>query len=341
VISVGVVGGSGYTGGELLRLLLNHPDVELSAVTSRTLAGSLVSDTFQNLRGVTDLAFAPVDLALLSSCDLVFFATPNGVAMELVPELLATGVKVIDLAADFRLKNPAEWAKWYGLAHACPELLEEAVYGLPEVNREAISTARLVAAPGCYPTAVTLGLLPVFEAGLKLHGPVIADSKSGVSGAGRNANVDLLFCEVTESLHAYNVFAHRHQPEISQTLLALSGRTQELVFVPHLVPMLRGIHATLYLRVDEDEQTIRQLYERRYGSELFVDLLPAGAHPRTRNVRGSNMNQIAIHQQGSQLIILSVIDNLLKGAAGQALQCMNLMSGFGESMGLSAVAQLP
>ena len=341
MISVGVVGGSGYTGGELLRLLLNHPSVRLAAVTSRTLAGTLVSTTFPNLRGVTDLEFAAVDLAILCRCDLVFFATPNGVAMELVPELLAAGVKVIDLAADFRLKVPEVWEKWYGQPHACPELLEEAVYGLPELNRVAISTARLVAAPGCYPTAVTLGLLPILEAEVELTGPVIADTKSGVSGAGRNASVDLLFCEVAESLHAYNVFAHRHHPEISQTLTLVQGQELELVFVPHLVPMLRGIHATLYLRVDKHADAIRTLYEDRYDDEPFVDLLPAGSHPRTRHVRGSNLNQIALHQQGSQVIVLSVIDNLVKGAAGQALQCMNLMFDLGEGSGLAAVSQLP
>ncbi|RLA10190.1 MAG: N-acetyl-gamma-glutamyl-phosphate reductase [Gammaproteobacteria bacterium] len=341
MISVGVVGGSGYTGGELLRLLLKHPSVKLSAVTSRTLAGTLISESFPNLRGVTDLEFASVDLTLLGKCDVVFFATPNGVAMKLVPELLEAGVKVVDLAADFRLKDPAVWEKWYGQAHTCPELLEEAVYGLPELNRVAISAARLVAAPGCYPTAVTLGLLPIVEAGLDLMGPVIADTKSGVSGAGRNASVDLLFCEVTESLHAYNVFGHRHQPEISQTLASLSDSVEELVFVPHLVPMLRGIHATLYLRVGDGSEMVRGLYEQRYRSEPFVDLLPSGAHPRTRNVRGSNLNQIAVHQQGSQVIVLSVIDNLMKGAAGQAVQCMNLMFGLDESLGLAAVAQLP
>lgn len=341
MISVGVVGGSGYTGGELIRLLLGHPMVELTAATSRTLAGSPVCETFQNLRGATDLVFAPVDVESLRRCDLVFFATPNGVAMELVPELLSAGIKVVDLAADFRLKDPAVWQQWYGIPHVCPELLDEAIYGLPEINRAAISSARLVAAPGCYPTAVTLGLLPVIEAGLAVHGPLIADSKSGVSGAGRNASVDLLFGEVTESFHAYKVFAHRHHPEILQTLTTISGCTHELVFVPHLVPMLRGIHATLYLQIDETEQAIRQLYEQRYQDEAFVDFLPAGAHPRTRNVRGSNLNQIAVHQQGNQLIVLSVIDNLLKGAAGQAVQCMNLMSGFDESAGLAAVAQLP
>ncbi len=341
MISVGVVGGSGYTGGELLRLLLNHPGVELTAVTSRTLAGTPVSDSFPNLRGITELDFAPVDMALLGRCDLVFFATPNGVAMELVPELRNAGAKVIDLAADFRLNDPAIWQQWYGMPHACPHLLDEAVYGLPELNRAAISSAGLVAAPGCYPTAVTLGLLPIIEAGLEIAGPVIADSKSGVSGAGRNANVNLLFCEATESLHAYNVFAHRHHPEISQTVAGIYGEDIDLVFVPHLIPMLRGIHATIYLQVDREPAAVRELYEQRYRDEGFVDMLPAGSHPRTRHVRGSNLNQIALHQQGNQLIVLSVIDNLVKGAAGQAVQCMNLMFGLGESAGLAAVSQLP
>ncbi|MBL4623401.1 MAG: N-acetyl-gamma-glutamyl-phosphate reductase [Immundisolibacteraceae bacterium] len=341
MISIGVVGGSGYTGGELLRLLLAHPLVKLTTVTSRSLTGTPVAATFPNLRGVTDLVFAPVDVDLLSRCDLVFFATPNGVAMGLVPELLKAGVKVVDLAADFRLRNPDVWEQWYGMPHTCPELLEQAVYGLPELNRQAISAAQLVAAPGCYPTATTLGLLPVLESAVAVKGSVIADTKSGVSGAGRNASVDLLFCEVTESLHAYNVFAHRHHPEISQTLNQVSGAEQTLVFVPHLIPMLRGIHATLYLQVDAGADDIRALFETRYANEQFVDFLPAGAHPRTRHVRGSNQCQIALHQQGDQLVVLSVIDNLLKGAAGQAVQCMNLMVGVEEGAGLNLVAQLP
>lgn len=261
--------------------------------------------------------------------------------MGLVPELLKAGVKVVDLAADFRLRNPDVWEQWYGMPHTCPELLEQAVYGLPELNRQAISAAQLVAAPGCYPTATTLGLLPVLESAVAVKGSVIADTKSGVSGAGRNASVDLLFCEVTESLHAYNVFAHRHHPEISQTLNQVSGAEQTLVFVPHLIPMLRGIHATLYLQVDAGADDIRALFETRYANEQFVDFLPAGAHPRTRHVRGSNQCQIALHQQGDQLVVLSVIDNLLKGAAGQAVQCMNLMVGVEEGAGLNLVAQLP
>lgn len=341
MISIGVVGGSGYTGGELLRLLLAHPLVRLTTVTSRSLAGTPVASTFPNLRGVTDLVFAPVEVELLSQCELVFFATPNGVAMGLAPELLKAGVKVVDLAADFRLRSSDVWEQWYGMPHACPELLEQAVYGLPELNRQAIAAAQLVAAPGCYPTATTLGLLPVVESELAVKGSVIADTKSGVSGAGRNASVDLLFSEVTESLHAYNVFAHRHHPEISQTLTQVSGAEQSLVFVPHLIPMLRGIHATLYLQVDAGADEIRALYEARYANEEFVDLLPAGAHPRTRHVRGSNQCQIAVHQQGDQLVVLSVIDNLLKGAAGQAVQCMNLMIGADENAGLNLVAQLP
>ncbi|HAC34175.1 MAG TPA: N-acetyl-gamma-glutamyl-phosphate reductase [Gammaproteobacteria bacterium] len=339
--SVGLVGGSGYTGGELIRLLLAHPSVKLDAVTSRSLAGQLISDSFPNLYGKTDLRFEPVDAGRLAQCDLVFFATPNGVAMKLVPELLDKGVRVIDLAADFRLKDAEVWEQWYGEPHACPQLLEQAVYGLPELNRAAIEGAQLIAAPGCYPTATTLALLPLLEQGYQSRGPIIADVKSGVSGAGRNAKVDLLFGEVTESLHAYNVFAHRHHPEISQTLTQVSGTAPELVFVPHLVPMLRGIHATVYLQVDIDPEKLRELFQQRYSAEHFVDLLPAGSHPRTRYVKGSNQCQIGLHQQGNQLVILSVIDNLVKGAAGQAVQCMNLMFAVNESEGLAGTAQLP
>ena len=343
MIKVGIVGGTGYTGVELLRLLAQHPMVELKAVTSRTEAGMLVSQMYPNLRGRVDLPFSEPTLESLGACDVVFFATPNGVAMKQVPELLAQGVKVIDLAADFRLKDPAEWQQWYGMPHTSPDLLAEAVYGLPEVNREAIKTARLVANPGCYPTAVQLGFLPLLKAGLIDSQSLIADAKSGVSGAGRKAEVATLLCEAGDSFKAYGVAGHRHLPEIKQGLATMSGASVGLTFVPHLLPMIRGIHATLYARLTADVSDIQALYEQTYQNEAFVDVLPAGSHPETRSVRGANMCRMAVHrpQGGNTVVILSVIDNLVKGAAGQAVQNMNIMCGLPETTGLNHIALLP
>ena len=342
MISVGIVGGTGYTGVELLRLLAMHPQVDLKVITSRSNAGMPVAEMFPNLRQHLDICFTEPDVELLNACDLVFFATPNGTAMTMVPELLDAGVKVIDLAADFRIKDVAVWSKWYNMEHACPELVEEAVYGLPEMNREAVKTARLVANPGCYPTAVTLGLLPLVENELVDFSSIIADCKSGVSGAGRGANVGTLMAECSDSFKAYAVPGHRHLPEISQNLSDLAGESVPLTFVPHLLPMIRGIHATLYARTDQQVDW-QKLYEDRYSDEYFVDVLPAGSHPETRSVRGVNQNRIAVHkpQDGDVLVILSVIDNLVKGAAGQAVQNMNLMFGVPENMGLQAVGLLP
>ncbi|VAW89402.1 N-acetyl-gamma-glutamyl-phosphate reductase [hydrothermal vent metagenome] len=343
MINVGVVGGTGYTGVELLRLLAKHPDVMLTAVTSRSDAGMLVSEMFPNLRGHIDLPFSEPDPAVLASCDVVFFATPNGVAMTLVPMLLAAGVKVIDLAADFRIKDVSLWSKWYGMSHACPELVDEAVYGLPEINRENIRKARLIANPGCYPTATTLGFLPLIESGLADASQLIADVKSGVSGAGRKANVAHLLCETSESMKAYGVQGHRHLPEICQTLNSYADKSIGLTFVPHLTPMMRGIHATLYATVVDREVDLQVLYEQRYAEEPFVDVLPAGSHPETRSVKGSNLCRIAIHrpQNSDVVVILSVIDNLVKGAAGQAIHNMNIMLGLDERSGVDNIALLP
>ncbi len=342
MIKVGIVGGTGYTGVELLRILALHPEVELCLITSRSEAGTKVADLFPNLRGVVDLAFSEPDVSKLKGCDLVFFATPNGTAMQMVPELLEEDVRVIDLAADFRLKDPAVWDQWYGISHACPELLAQAVYGLPEMNRDAIKRARLVANPGCYPTAVTLGFLPLLRRGLLDVNSLIADAKSGVSGAGRKAAVGGLMGECGESFKAYAVPGHRHLPEISQTLSAVVGKVVELTFVPHLVPMIRGIHATLYGQM-QGQADLQDLFEEYYADEPFVDVLPSGSHPETRSVRGNNMCRIAIHrpQKGNMVVVLSVIDNLVKGAAGQAVQNMNLMFGLDEKLGLEAVALLP
>lgn len=344
MIKAAIVGGTGYTGVELLRLLAAHADVELCAITSRSEAGQAVADMFPNLRGHVDLAFCEPHQAGLTAYDVVFFATPNGIAMQHVPELLEAGVRVIDLAADFRLEDPAEWTQWYGQPHACPELLVDAVYGLPEVNRAQIAKARLVANPGCYPTAVQLGFLPLLENGMVDASRLIADAKSGVSGAGRKANVSTLLCEASESFKAYAVPGHRHLPEIRQGLQRVTGSAVGLTFVPHLTPMIRGIHATLYAELTvEAADDLQQLYEVRYANEPFVDVLPAGSHPETRSVRGANTCRLSIHRpgDGNTLVVLSVIDNLVKGAAGQAVQNMNIMFGLPETSGLTNIALLP
>ncbi|MBL8491377.1 MAG: N-acetyl-gamma-glutamyl-phosphate reductase [Rhodocyclaceae bacterium] len=342
MIKVGIVGGTGYTGVELLRLLAQHPEVELTAITSRAETGLPVADMYPSLRGRVALAFSDPATAPLHECDLVFFATPNGVAMQQARRLLEAGVKVVDLAADFRISDIAVWEKWYGMQHACPDLAAGAVYGLPEVNRDAIRGARLVANPGCYPTATQLGFLPLAEAGCVDLDHLIADAKSGVSGAGRKAETHILFSEASDNFKAYGVPGHRHLPEIRQGLSRAAGREVGLTFVPHLTPMIRGIHSTLYARITREED-FQSLFEKRFAAEPFVDVLPPKSHPETRSVRAANTCRIAIHrpQGGDTLVILSVIDNLVKGAAGQAVQNMNLMFGFDECAGLSQIPVLP
>jgi N-acetyl-gamma-glutamyl-phosphate reductase len=343
MIEVGIVGGTGYTGAELLRLLAMHPDVELRLITSRGEAGRPVAELYGNLRGHIDLAFSEPDVRALTACDIVFFATPNGTAMQMVPELLAGGARVIDLAADFRLHDAGLWETWYGMPHACPELLPDAVYGLPEIHRERIRKARLVANPGCYPTAAALGFLPLVEAGLVDTASLIADCKSGVSGAGRGAKVATLMGEVGESFKAYSVSGHRHLPEIRQTLEGVAGGAVGLTFVPHLLPMIRGIETTLYGRLTGEPGDLQALFESRYADEPFVDVMPQGSHPETRSVRGVNHCRIAVHRPQGQdtVVVLAVIDNLTKGAAGQAIQNMNLMMGLDEGRGLDQVALSP
>jgi N-acetyl-gamma-glutamyl-phosphate reductase len=343
MLKVGIVGGTGYTGVELLRLLVMHPASELVTITSRSEAGRPVAELFPNLRGHVDLSFVAPDVGTLSGCDLVFFATPNGIAMQQVPALVDAGVRVIDLAADFRISDRSIWEHWYGMQHACPERLAEAVYGLPELNREAVKQARLVANPGCYPTAVALGFLPLVEQDLIELDHLVADTKSGVSGAGRKASVAALMGEVGESFKAYAIPGHRHQPEIRQTLSQMAGGDVGLTFVPHLVPMIRGIEATLYARLKQPEVDLQELFEERYRDEPFVDVMPAGSHPETRSVRGVNHCRIAVHRplDGDVVVVSSVIDNLVKGAAGQAVQNMNLMFGLEENTGLDQVALLP
>lgn len=342
MIRAGIVGGTGYTGVELLRILALHPAVEVTAVTSRADAGQRVDKVYPSLRGYCNALFSLPELDNLLACDVVFFATPNGTAMTMAAELLDRGIKVIDLSADFRIKDVKEWEKWYGMEHTSPDLIAEAIYGLPEINREAIKQARLIACPGCYPTAVQLGFLPLIETAAIDVGSLIADVKSGVSGAGRKAELSSLMSETGESFKAYGVSGHRHLPEIKQGLQLVAGGNVGLTFVPHLTPMIRGIHATLYGRLTQSVD-LQALFEQRYQDERFVDVLPAGSHADTRNVRGSNRCQIAIHQPqgGDTVVILSVIDNLIKGASGQAVQAMNLVFGLPESQGLETVALYP
>ncbi len=347
MIKVGIVGGTGYTGVELLRMLAVHPDVALHAITSRKEDGLPVAEMFPSLRGRVSLAFSAPEKARLGDCDVVFFATPHGVAMAQAPALLAAGVKVIDLAADFRIKDTAVFEKWYSMAHSCPDLLEEAVYGLPEVNRAAIRSARLIGLPGCYPTSMQLGLAPVLamQEALVNETSLIADCKSGVSGAGRKAEVGSLMAEASDNFKAYSVKGHRHHPETVQGLEAISGRAVGLTFVPHLAPMIRGIHSTLYAQILPEARGVdfQALYEQHYASEPFVDVMPAGSHPETRSVRASNMLRIALHRPGNGdlLVVLVVEDNLVKGAAGQGIQCMNLMFGLDEGAGLQHVPVMP
>lgn len=354
MVRVGIVGGTGYTGIELLRLLAQHPLAEILAITSRTEAGLPVAQLFPSLRGRIDLKFSDPKTAPLSGCDVVFFATPHGVAMEQARALLDAGVKVIDLGADFRLQDPTEFERWYGTPQACTDLLSQAVYGLPEVNREALRTARLIGLPGCYPTSVQLGFLPVLEhGGLIDTTSLIADCKSGVSGAGRKAELGILMAEASDNFKAYAVAGHRHLPEITQGLRAIAasaGKAQgandlRITFVPHLTPMIRGIHSTLYARVLGHAQNFdfQRLFEERFALEPFVDVLPAGSHPETRSVRASNFVRIAVHRppESDLLVVLVVEDNLVKGASGQAVQCMNIMFGLPETAGLTHVPVMP
>ena len=340
---IGIVGGTGYTGVELLRLLAEHPEADVRVITSRKEAGTQVAEMFPSLRGRYNLAFSDPAEARLADCDLAFFATPHGVAMAQARELVTAGTRIIDLAADFRLRDPAVFTKWYRTEHACPDLLAEAVYGLPEVNREAIRKARIVGNPGCYPTSVQLGFLPLLEAGVADTEHLVADCKSGVSGAGRKAELGLLFAEASDNFRAYNVNGHRHHPEITQGLAEASKTPVKLVFTPHLTPMIRGIHATLYARITSPGVDLQALYEKRYAGEPFVDVMPPGSMPDTRSVRASNMCRIAVHRpnDGDMALVLVVEDNLVKGAAGQAVQNMNLMFGLPEKTGLTALPVLP
>ncbi|MBQ0798111.1 MAG: N-acetyl-gamma-glutamyl-phosphate reductase [Porticoccaceae bacterium] len=345
MIKIGIVGGTGYTGVELLRLLIMHPQAEITVITSRQEAGRAVADIFPNLRGHIDLNFSEPDTEVLASCDVVFFATPHGVAQASVPELLDRNVKVIDLSADFRIRSVPLWEQWYGQTHACPERIGDAVYGLPEVNREHIRKAQLIACPGCYPTSVLLGFLPLLERGLIDPGDLVANAASGVSGAGRQASIPNLLAESSDNFKAYGVGGHRHLPEIEQGLADIVGSAVSLTFVPHLLPIIRGIHSTLYANLINENAgvDVQAVFEERYQDEPFVDVLPPGEHPQTRSVRGSNMVRIAVARpQGRNKVVVMVAeDNLVKGASGQAVQNMNIVMGLPETLGLDAPALLP
>lgn len=344
LLRVGVVGATGYTGSELLRLLLQHPEVELCVVTSRSNAGMPLADHWPNLRGITSLSYQVPDMQQLAqACDVVFFATPHTVAMGMAADLLNAGCRVVDLSADFRIRDVALWESWYGQKHQSADLIEQAVYGLPETNRDAIRDARLVACPGCYPTAIQLGFLPLLEKELIEVDSLIANAASGVSGAGRQAKVNNLLAELSDNFKAYGVQGHRHLPEIVQELNRFSNQNVSLTFVPHLLPIIRGIHATLYAKPKNSDIDWQQVFESRYENEPFVDVLPAGSCPETRNVKGTNLCQIAVQfiEHSGMLCVMSVEDNLTKGAAGQAVQAMNIMYGFDEACGLQHIALFP
>jgi N-acetyl-gamma-glutamyl-phosphate reductase len=342
-INIGIIGGTGYTGVELLRLLAAHPAANVVCITSRSEEGRLVSDLYPSLRGHYDLAYQAPTPTLFDHCDVVFAATPNGVAMKYAESLYEKGIKLIDFSADFRINEEAIWSKWYGMEHACPHLLAQAVYGLPEFNREQIRGATLVANPGCYPTAVQLGYMPLLKNDLIETDSLIADCKSGASGAGRNASTGLLYSEISESVKAYAAAGHRHLPEIRQGLQEMTGEPLNLVFVPHLMPMIRGIHATLYAKLKRSDVDLQAIFEKAYADEPFVDVMPAGSHPDTRSVRGTNMCRIAVYhlKEANQALVLSVEDNVVKGAAGQAIQNMNIMMGLEETTGLNLPALVP
>ncbi len=345
MVRAGIVGASGYTGGELARILSLHPEVEISVATSRNYAGKKISQVYPHLAAIADIICEDLQIAdLVSRADIFFTAVPHQTAMNIVPALLEAGKKVIDLSADFRIDDPEVYEEWYQ-PHTAREFLEEAVYGLPEINREKIAAARLVANPGCYPTSIILPLAPLLKNGLLDTETLIADSKSGTSGAGRSAQVGSLFCEVTDGFRAYKVGEHRHTPEIEQELTKLSGKKLTLSFTPHLLPVSRGILSTIYgkLARNIEQEELYELYSSFYGHEKFVRICRPGTFPATQYVRGSNYCDIGckVDHRTGRVVLISVIDNLVKGAAGQAVQNMNIVCGFEESLGLDTVPLFP
>ena len=345
-MEVGIIGASGYTGAELLRLLDQHPEVGVGYITAHTYAGKNVDELYPHLHRYAGLAFRELDFdAALAQAELHFVALPHGQSMRVVPRLMEAGAKVVDLSADYRLSDPEVYRRWYGLGHTSPHLLGEAVYGLPELNGEAIGRARLVAVPGCYPTAVLLALAPLAEAGWLGGEGVIVDAKSGVSGAGRTLSLGTHFAQAAESVKPYNVGAHRHTPEMEEALSSRAGREVSLTFTPHLVPMSRGILATCYVRVGRgvSPRDVASLYAGFYAGAPFVVLLGEGRFPESKAVSGSNYCHLGWSlDTGKQVLtVASAIDNLVKGASGQAVQCMNLMQGWDETAGLEALGIFP
>lgn len=344
-IKVAIVGGTGYTGQELLRLLAAHSGVEVIAVCSRSEAGTRLDERFAMFRGVYSLCFSDIDMNVLKQADLVFFATPNGVAMHYASALLAAGVRIVDLSADFRLDDAELWKHWYAENHSCPELLPQAVYGLPELDREkAIANARIVANPGCYATAIQVSLAPLMELDESIIShQYIVDGKSGVSGAGKSVNETNLLAQASENCSAYKVSGHRHHPESVQQLAKLSdkGTPPKLVFVPHLIPMVRGIITTAYINCHDSSFDFFKRYQDFYADQFFIDVMPKGLPLETKSVAGTNLCRVCPQPQGDSLIVFAVIDNLIKGAAGQAIQNMNEMFGLQQKNGLHLIAHYP
>jgi len=344
MIKVGIVGGSGYTGVELLRLLADHPYVKLKVITSRRDNGVAISDVYPSFRQKTDLKFSTLDKDSLIECDIVFFATPCGIAMSQATRLIKSNIKVIDLGADFRLQDTSTFEKYYKIKHSCPDLLKEAIYGLPELNRTAIKSAKIIGNPGCYPTTIQIALAPLLRADAVDTSRIIADCKSGISGAGRKAELALLFSEINDNFKAYGISGHRHVPEIIEQLRKLTAKKIDLLFTPHLVPMVRGMYSTIYAPLLKDFSTreLQSIFRNAYKNEPFIDVMPLGSYPETRFTRGSNMLQLSLHRpRDSDIVILVSQDNLLKGAAGQAVQCMNLMYDLEETTGLLHIPIIP
>jgi N-acetyl-gamma-glutamyl-phosphate reductase len=345
MVKIGIAGASGYTGLELILLLAGHPEAELTVLTSETFQDQNIAEVFPSLNGVVDLKLRPLDDSITQDCSVLFLALPHIAAMDKLPVYLQSDCKIIDLSADYRLKDPKDYSDWYSVTHKHPELLEQAVYGLPELHRQAIQTARFIANPGCYPTSVILALAPLLKTGWVDLGSIISDSKSGVSGAGRKPSLSTHYAEVNEGISPYGLGGHRHTPEMEQELSALAGKPVRLTFSPHLIPMTRGMLSTVYINLNKaikDEKLVEH-YRNFYKDEYFVRVLNPGKFANSQHVRSSNFCDIGlkVDSRNQRLIITSALDNLIKGASGQAIQNMNIMLSLDEKMGLTAPATFP